>query len=119
MYRRAEDDQQRRRVAISFEKLVREGIRAPEGISRDDAPVVDPGGEKPARRFFGSAEADEPEAVESQLEMMRRIRGTGGPWVDRGVDPADGHAFSNVKGWSGSPAHPFTWPLIGPPSEPG
>jgi hypothetical protein len=31
----------------------------------------------------------------------------------RGVDPADGHAFSNVEGWPGSPVYPFTWPPIG------
>jgi len=35
----------------------------------------------------------------------------------RGVDPADGHAFSNVEGWPGSPVYPFTWPPIGPPSN--
>jgi hypothetical protein len=40
-----------------------------------------------------------------------------GPWRDRGVDPTDAHEHSNVSSWPGSPAHPFTWPSVGPPSE--
>jgi hypothetical protein len=73
MYRRAESDRQRRKIAIAFEKLVREATPAEE-------PDVE-----------AAVEFEEPLAVrESPAEVMGRVWRLAEPWRDRGVDPADG-----------------------------
>ena len=64
--------------------------------------------------FSGRAVDNDPQPVrESPQEIMARVWGTSVPWRERGVDPADGHRYSNVEHIPGSFAHPHTWPSSG------
>jgi hypothetical protein len=109
MYRRAEDDQQRRRVAISFEKLVRQDVpvREPAG----EPAVVEPDAE-------AAVEPVEPQQpAETYAELIQRVWRQPTRWRERGVDPADGHRHSNVEHIPGSYSSPYTWPPLEPPSK--
>jgi hypothetical protein len=106
LYRQAGDDRQRRRVALQFERIVRAAPPAVVG-EPDVAPDVEAAGE-----------FDEPlEAVETPMEMMRRMWAQSEPFRERGWDPAEGpspHDWFPGK-LSGSQSN--TWPPLEPPSD--
>jgi len=108
LYRQALDDRQRRRVALQFEKLVR-AVPQPVVGEPDVAPDVEA-----AEELVGPVEA-----AETYAEMMARIWRQPGPWREPGVSAEEAHRHSNVEHIPGSYSSPFTWPPIGPPSEPG
>jgi hypothetical protein len=106
MFRQAGDDRQRRRVALKFERLVREAVPVRE-------PAVEASPEE--NRFPPAADADD-EPVETYGEVVARIWGRQQPFRERGWDPAEGS--SPHDWWPGklTGSQPNTWPSIGDPT---